>query len=447
MKFSQKFLIANILILGFVIISNIFALKYFSSIYFEDYVVAVKKQTIKNNINFETISKILDSEYLDKNTVEEYKKITKDLSSISASLEKFSEDPKVSDSSLVESMQQIGLSGVAIEKVIGTNALQSFFSNISNFFKIDYTTLEGTFVLKTLKSILYFNLFLIVLISGIIYIWIKLTFNPIKQVISNLSNIIHKKEYKNLFYNKKDEFYPLIEAINNLNKSLSLQEKIRSDFLSDLSHEIKTPITAVKCYIEGIEDGVMKLDEKNIKLLHGEIDRLIKITNLIMDYEKVESKKNDNIFITKFDLIELLEFVKTEYFMELQKNNSEVIFNSSKKFYLNADRDKIIQILHNIFSNFLKYAGKNTKMEISFSNNKNYSVVCFSDNGAGVKEEDLPFLKEKFYKGEKVRNKNSDLGVGIGLSIIDKIVKNHNGIFEINSVNKKGFEIKISLPK
>jgi hypothetical protein len=90
-----------------VIISNIFALKYFSSIYFEDYVVAVKKQTIKNNINFETISKILDSEYLDKNTVEEYKKITKDLSSISASLEKFSEDPKVSDSSLVESMQQI----------------------------------------------------------------------------------------------------------------------------------------------------------------------------------------------------------------------------------------------------------------------------------------------------------------------------------------------------
>jgi signal transduction histidine kinase len=86
-------------------------------------------------------------------------------------------------------------------------------------------------------------------------------------------------------------------------------------------------------------------------------------------------------------------------------------------------------------------------MEISFSNNKNYSVVCFSDNWAWVKEEDLPFLKEKFYKWEKVRNKNSDLWVGIWLSIIDKIVKNHNWIFEINSVNKKWFEIKISLPK
>lgn len=447
MKFSQKFLIANILILWFVIISNIFALKYFSSIYFEDYVVAVKKQTIKNNINFETISKILDSEFLDQKTVEEYKKITKDLSNISTSLENFSKDPQISDSSLVESMQQIGLSGVAIEKVIWTNALQSFFSNISNFFKIDYTTLEWTFVLKTLKSILYFNLFLIILISGVIYAWIKLTFNPIKQVISNLSNIIYKKEYKNLFYNKKDEFYPLIEAINNLNKSLSLQEKIRSDFLSDLSHEIKTPITAVKCYIEWIEDWILKLDEKNIKLLHAEIDRLIKITNLIMDYEKEESKKNDDIFIEKFDLIELLEFVKSEYLSELQKDNREIIFNNLKKFNLSADRDKFIQILHNIFSNFIKYAWKNTKMEITFSNNKNYSVITFSDNWAGVKEEDLPFLKEKFYKWEKVRNKNSDLGVWIWLSIIDKIVKNHNWIFEINSINKKWFEIKISLPK
>ncbi|EKD65799.1 MAG: periplasmic sensor signal transduction histidine kinase [uncultured bacterium (gcode 4)] len=447
MKFSQKFLIANILILWFVVVANIFALKYFSSIYFEDYVVGVKKQTIKNNINFETISKILWSEYLDDATVEEYKKITKDLSNISSSLEEFSNDPKVSDASLVESMQQIWLSGVAIEKVIWTNALQSFFSNISNFFKIDYSTLEWIFVIKTLKSILYFNLFLIVLISGVIYAWIKLTFKPISQVISNLSNIIYKKEYKNIFYNKKDEFYPLIEWINNLNKSLSLQEKIRSDFLSDLSHEIKTPITAVKCYIEWIEDGILELDEKNIKLLHSEIDRLIKITNLIMDYEKEESKKNDDIFIEKFDLIELLEFVKSEYLSELQKNNSEVTFNFLKKFNLSADRDKFTQILHNIFSNFIKYAGKNKKMEITFSNKKNYSVITFSDNWSGVNEEDLPFLKEKFYKWEKVRNKNSDLWVGIWLSIIDKIVKNHNWIFEINSVNKKWFEIKISLPK
>jgi len=100
----------------------------------------------------------------------------------------------------------------------------------------------------------------------------------------------------------------------------------------------------------------LKLDEKNIKLLHAEIDRLIKITNLIMDYEKEESKKNDDIFIEKFDLIELLEFIKNEYLSELQKENREIIFNSSKKFNLSADRDKFIQILHNIFSNFIKYA-------------------------------------------------------------------------------------------
>ena len=75
-----------------------------------------------------------------------------------------------------------------------------------------------------------------------------------------------------------------------------------------------------------------------------------------MDYEKEESKKNDNIFIEKFDLIELLEFIKSEYLSELQKDNREIIFNNYKKFNLSADRDKFIQILHNIFSNFIKYA-------------------------------------------------------------------------------------------
>jgi two-component system, OmpR family, sensor kinase len=95
-----------------------------------------------------------------------------------------------------------------------------------------------------------FDGILIAVILFLSYFWVNYSFRPIRAIIDNLSNIIYKKEYKNIVYKKKDEFHPLIEAINGLNKSLSLQEKIRSDFLSDLSHEIKTPITAIKCYLE-----------------------------------------------------------------------------------------------------------------------------------------------------------------------------------------------------
>lgn len=136
----------------------------------------------------------------------------------------------------------------------------------------------------------YFNLVLIGSILLLSYLWVVYTFRPVRSIVDNLSNIVYKKEYKNIVYYKKDEFFPLMEAINNLNKSLSLQEKIRSDFLSDLSHEIKTPITAVKCYLEGIEDGIIETTPKNMKMLYGEIERLIKITNSIMEYEKEESR-------------------------------------------------------------------------------------------------------------------------------------------------------------
>ncbi|MDD2487524.1 MAG: HAMP domain-containing sensor histidine kinase [Candidatus Gracilibacteria bacterium] len=447
MKFSQKFLIVNFVVLAFVVSSNIVALKYFSGLYFTDYVSEIKKDSSKNQIDYDTISKLLDNNVLDQQTLDEYKKITSDLSTISSSLEKFSKDPQKTNTSLLETLQKIGLPSSSIEKMIGVNALQSFFSNIGGFFTLDLSAPEGVFVLKTLKSMVWFNFVLILFISIVLYLWIRFTFRPIQHIISNLSNIIYKKQYKNILYNRKDEFSTLIEGINNLNKSLSLQEKIRSDFLSDLSHEIKTPITAVKCYLEAIEDGVISLDEKNIKLLHSEIDRLIKITNLIMEFEKEESKKFGDIFISKNDLVEMLEFTSLEYTNDLAKNKQSISFNKDKPFYINADKDKITQIIHNIFSNFIKYSGKGTLLSITFVNKKNLSVITFKDNGIGISKDELPFIKEKFYKIEKSRMKNNDNGVGIGLSVVDKIVKLHNGNFDIVSDIKKGLEIRITLPK
>ncbi len=443
MKFSQKFLITNFLILVFVILANIIALKYYSDSYFSDYVSSVRQKT--PNVDFDLIANLLNKNTIDSQTFEEYQKITKDLRDISNSLEKFSKNPKTSNISLIESLQKIWLPSSSIEQVIGTNALQSFFSNAFNFFSLDLKTPEWVFVLRTIKSMAIFNLILIVLILIFSYIWISITFKPIKKIILNLSDIIYKKEYKNILYKKKDEFKPLIEAINNLNKSLSLQEKIRSDFLSDLSHEIKTPITAVKCYLEGIEDGVIKLNKNNIKQLHEEINRLIEITNLIMEFEKEENQNFWDLIISKISLEWLINFVKTAYTSELQKNNQKINYDSKIKINIRVDKNKFTQVIHNIFSNFLRYAWKNTTLQIDAFNKWNYSYINFFDNWKWVSKEEIPFLKEKFYKIDKSRAKKSSIGVGIGLSIIDRIIKLHWGEFEIDTDIKKGFQIKIKL--
>lgn len=116
--------------------------------------------------------------------------------------------------------------------------------------------------------------------------WVRSIFTPIQNVTDNIRKIAENGEYTSLSYRKRDEFFPLISAINNLHKSLSIQERIRSNFLADLSHEIRTPITAVKCYLEAIEDGVMKLDTKTIHLFKNELDRLTSTTEEILEFER-----------------------------------------------------------------------------------------------------------------------------------------------------------------
>lgn len=445
MKFSYKFLIATFLMLMIFIVSNVFALEYYAWKYFNEYVSTIKVQA--PNLDTSFLNNILNNKKVDPKLVKEYQEISQDINNITNSLEQFSKNPHESSVWLLESLQKSWISTKQIEQIIWTNALQSFFSSFINIFSLDSSTAEWKFIFQIIRSMAYFNLWLITIILAISYIWVIYSFRPIRAIIDNLSNIIYKKEYKNIIYKRKDEFYNLIEAINNLNKSLSLQEKIRSDFLSDLSHEIKTPITAIKCYLEWIEDWIITLDEKNINLLYNEIERLIKITNSVMEYEKEESKNFGWIFIEKFNLAELTEKIIEEYKPLLAKNNQEIVSYISFNYNIQADKDKFIQLLHNIFSNFIKYAGKNTSLVIKSLNRKWYHIISFTDNGKWVNSEELPFIKEKFYKIEKSRNKTKDSWLWIGLSIIDKIVKLHNWELKINSELKKWFEIIITIPK
>jgi signal transduction histidine kinase len=218
-----------------------------------------------------------------------------------------------------------------------------------------------------------------------------------------------------------------------LNKNLSFQEKIRSDFLADFSHEIKTPISAIKCYLEGIEDKVFSMDEKTIGLLHKEIDRLIKISTSIMDFEAIDRLENASCEPARNDFTAMLHHIKEEYKPNLTKNKQKIEFKGEKKFFIEVDEQKWMQLLHNIVSNFLKYSGSKTTLTVSYFHDIDWTHILFADDGTGVPVKELPFLKEKFYKVDKSRNSSHERGMGIGLSVVDKIIELHQGILSFDS--------------
>lgn len=378
MKFSQKFLIFIFLIFALLISVNIAALKYFTQQYFAEYITSIKDNS--PNIEFDVLQKVISSKALDDETLQEYQQITKDLSSITSSLERFSKSPESYTPKVIESLQKIGIPSTSIERLLFVNSIQSFFMNIFNFSTLQEKSPEALFIGRVLISMLAVNAILILFILVITYAWVKYTFRPVKRVTDNISNIIYKKTYEEIRYGKHDEFFPMIEGINTLNKNLSLQEKIRSDFLADFSHEIKTPIAAIKCYLEGIEDKVFSLDEKVINLLHKEIDRLIKISGSIMDFGAIDRLEHASCVFEKNDLVEMLQHIRDEYAPKLKKNKQTFEFKETKKFYIEIDHDKWMQLLHNITSNFIKYSGGNTKLTISFFHDELWTHILFADN-------------------------------------------------------------------
>jgi signal transduction histidine kinase len=129
-------------------------------------------------------------------------------------------------------------------------SIRDFLNNIVSIALSTENTPERVFLIKILTMLMSVNLVLISIILGITFLWTKFLFRATKDIEYGLSRLLDRKEYMPIEYKRRDEFEPLIHAVNSLSESLSIQEKIRSDFLSDFSHEIKTPITALKVYFE-----------------------------------------------------------------------------------------------------------------------------------------------------------------------------------------------------
>lgn len=428
MKFSHKSSLFILVALTSIVVTNFFALRYFSEKYFRDYVAEVRREL--PDINVDLIGAVIGAKGMDEKTIEEYRETLRDLSNITSGLERFSQNP----TSFLPDAYSGAFNSGADNDILSDPLARSFalsaetpvLSKILSFRAFGADTAEGVFAYKVLRAMFLVNFALIAFALLSSYVFTRLSLRPLRSVVERIEDMANRREYKSVEYKGNDEFRPLLDAIGTLSESLAFQEKIRSDFLSDLSHEIKTPITAIKCYLEGIEDGVIPLDEKNIGHLSEEINRLIRITDSVMKMERLEGKGAAEIVPEKIDLVDVLEKTRDEYSPMFSETRQVVSFADEKRFNIVFDRDGLLQIVHNVFSNFRKYAGKGSRLSVRFFHTKNDTVIVFSDDGPGVPDSEVPFLREKFYQSEKSRTNEPGRGSGIGLSVVEKIVRLHS---------------------
>ncbi|MDO4874358.1 MAG: HAMP domain-containing sensor histidine kinase [Candidatus Gracilibacteria bacterium] len=450
MKLSISIPLNIVVVLMLTLLLNVVGLKFSFEAHFPTYIAETRDQLQPNTaLNPEGLQALFSINSLDGETKADYQKALSELSNLSSSLKSLSENPELyviegknSGQNSPNSFHIYAYNDI-VEKATG-NALFKVFQHP---FDINLNAPDGKFMLAIIKNFLILNVAWMMIIILVYMFWLRRIFRPIHLIIDTLKNFSVTKTSK-IFYKKNDEFLPLITTLNELSTSLGQQEKIRNQFLSDLSHEIRTPMTAISVLLEAIDDGVMELDKSTILTLQSEMRRLVEITEHIMKGENFLSQNADEIVRQKVFLKPMAQEIILQYQPTNQKNHQKILENFPENAYIFANREQLVQVLHNIFSNFCKYAGENATLECSFKTQKTFNVLTFSDDGTGVSDEELPFLAEKFYKSDTGRTQNSDeMSMGIGLSLVSKITSLHGGSMRLESTKPHGLTLILTFGK
>ena len=328
--------------------------------------------------------------------------------------------------------------------------LSAFILDLLFFHLIIKSNIQG--VNEIVLYLLYY-LILFLIIRYTIELYIKLYLETrVKRVLDELNKEILVDTYdeKNLEKLTLNLIQKARERTSEINV-LKDQENYRREFLGNISHELKTPLFTIQGYILTLVEGAMKdkkVRDKYLKRAAKGVDRLIAIVkdlDLITQFEsgiKSVDRSNFNVFDIIDNVFELMEF-------ESEKNTISLNYDKeySKPIYVNADQERILQVLTNLVVNSLKYGTKNgfTKVSVQeFGNNK--ILVKVSDNGEGIDEQHLPRLFERFYRIDKNRSRKKG-GSGLGLSIVKHIIEAHQEQIFVNSKIGVGTEFSFTIEK
>lgn len=297
------------------------------------------------------------------------------------------------------------------------------------------------------KSIVISGALTLLIISGFSLYFSKQFSNPISEVARmsvNLSkgNFESKTSIKSNIIELKD----LQESVNVLTGKLKNQDALRKRLVSDISHEIRTPLNVLQNNLEAMIDGVYPVTIEKLHYLNEEVIRFGKLINNLNILKEFESESTK----LKYETISLDEFIGEicqDFYLDADKKSIKVdlTIQPNHMYLIQGDEDQLKQVFINLFSNVLKFTEQGGRMQVKLYEKVKNIVVEVSDNGIGIKEEDLPFIFERLYRGDMSRHQIE--GNGIGLTIVKNILQLHNASIEVESKEGKGTKFTIHFPK
>lgn len=281
---------------------------------------------------------------------------------------------------------------------------------------------------------------LIVLISG--FIFVSSIVKPIKEINETTKLIAGGNMDARIdHYLYKDEIGELCDSINNMAAEISTADRLKNDFISTVSHELRTPLTAIKGWGETIlqvSDTDPALTQRGMNVIIDEATRLSGIVEELLDFSRIQNGAL-SLRIEKMDILAELDETVFAFKDRATREGVDLVYNAPDlPAPMDGDADRIKQVFVNILDNALKYTKQGGKINVTADVADDKIKITISDTGCGISAEDLPHVKEKFYKTNMTVH-----GSGIGLAVADEIVKLHKGTLDIDSVLGEGTTVTL----
>ncbi|MCH5252959.1 MAG: HAMP domain-containing histidine kinase [Lachnospiraceae bacterium] len=274
-------------------------------------------------------------------------------------------------------------------------------------------------------------------------------FRPLKKLRNGAKDFSIAHDNPPIIIKSNDEYGELAQTLNIIGAELSKFEEYQRKFISNISHDFRSPLTNIRGYVQAMSDGIVPPDEqeKYLNIILSETDRLTTLTTKLLDANRFD---RDNIFlnISDFDIQETVRSTADALQGSADKKQItfELVFAQQKPLMVSGDPDKIQQVLYNLMENAIKFSSENSSILIRTRMRGDKIFVAVKDTGIGIPKEETSLIWDRFYKTDISRGKDK-LGTGLGLSICKEIINAHKQTIDVVSTVGVGSKFVFTLPK
>lgn len=308
--------------------------------------------------------------------------------------------------------------------------------------KIDFSS-----IVKGLRITLLFTLLAVLVIGSLLILFMSgYIVKPIKKLTVAAKEMASGNLSVRLTYRNKDEFGELMESFNRMASELQKMDSVRDDFVSNVSHEMQSPLTSIRGFTRALQDGVIPLEEQkeHLDIIYEETLRLSRLSDNLLRLASLDSEHHP-VNLTTFQLDEQLR--RTIVLAEPQWARKDIMIELDLlPCEITVDKDLFDQVWQNLINNAIKYTGQEGTIHIEIEMSAQFVKVYIKDSGKGIPEEALPLIFDRFYMVEKARS-SALKGNGLGLSIVMKILKIHDCKIEVESKVGEGTQFIVTIPR